>query len=160
MSHYRRVQLQWEHFLHRTNYFRMVSGGRQLDTFIIYSDRLSLYRFQVRASSVPPPRELPTAPLIQRQRRGSIAPGAPASNVSSRLREREAEFARQVNNLQTKFSGLQESFTAASRCITLLGLLLIIRVGEDTFEMYLRYRYRYTRGCIFCIFQILRYRYH
>ena len=54
--------------------------------------------FQVRASSVPPPRELPTAPLIQRQRRGSIAPGAPASNVSSRLREREAEFARQVSN--------------------------------------------------------------
>ena len=72
----------------------------------MYSDRLLLYRFQVRASSVPPPRELPTAPLIQRQRRGSIAPGAPASNVSSRLREREAEFARQVNNLQTKFSGL------------------------------------------------------
>ena len=35
-----------------------------------------------------------------------------------------------------------------------------IRVGEDTFEMYLRYRYRYARGCIFCIFQILRYRYH
>ena len=34
------------------------------------------------------------------------------------------------------------------------------RVGEDTFEMYLRYRYRYTRGSIFCIFQILRYRYH
>ena len=34
------------------------------------------------------------------------------------------------------------------------------RVGEDTFKMYLRYRYRYTRGCIFCIFQILRYRYH
>ena len=32
------------------------------------------------------------------------------------------------------------------------------RVGEDTFEMYLRYRY--ARGCIFCIFQILRYRYH
>ena len=32
------------------------------------------------------------------------------------------------------------------------------RVGEDTFEMYLRYRY--TRGCIFCIFQILRHRYH
>ena len=53
-------------------------------------------QLQVRASSVPPPRELPTAPLIQRQRRGSIAPGAPASNVSSRLREREAEFARQV----------------------------------------------------------------
>ena len=55
-----------------------------------------LCELQVRASSVPPPRELPTAPLIQRQRRGSIAPGAPASNVSSRLREREAEFARQV----------------------------------------------------------------
>ena len=34
----------------------------------------------------------------------------------------------------------------------------IDRVGEDTFEMYLRYRY--IRGCIFCIFQILRYRYH
>ena len=34
------------------------------------------------------------------------------------------------------------------------------RVGGDTFEMYLRYRYRYARGCIFCIFQILRYRYH
>ena len=34
------------------------------------------------------------------------------------------------------------------------------RGGEDTFEMYLRYRYRYARGCIFCIFQILRYRYH
>ena len=34
------------------------------------------------------------------------------------------------------------------------------RVGEDTFEMYLRYRYRYMNGCIFCIFQILRYRYH
>ena len=33
-----------------------------------------------------------------------------------------------------------------------------IRVWEDTFEMYLRYRY--MRGCIFCIFQILRYRYH
>ena len=31
------------------------------------------------------------------------------------------------------------------------------RVGEDTFEVYLRYRY--MRGCIFCIFQILRYRY-
>ena len=95
-------------------------AGRQLDTFVMYSDRLLLYRFQVRASSVPPPRELPTAPLIQRQRRGSIAPGAPASNVSSRLREREAEFARQVNNLQTKFSGLLESFIAASHCITLL----------------------------------------
>ena len=26
------------------------------------------------------------------------------------------------------------------------------RVGEDTFEMYLRYRYRYMKGCIFCIF--------
>ena len=25
------------------------------------------------------------------------------------------------------------------------------RVGEDTFEMYLRYRY--MRGCIFCIFR-------
>ena len=34
------------------------------------------------------------------------------------------------------------------------------RVGEETFEMYLRYRYRYTKGCIFCISQILRYRYH
>ena len=55
----------------------------------------------MRASSVPPPRELPTAPLIQRQRRGSIAPGAPASNVSSRLREREAEFARQVRHAQS-----------------------------------------------------------
>ena len=32
------------------------------------------------------------------------------------------------------------------------------RVGEDTFEMYLRYRY--MRGCIFCIFRYLRYRYH
>ena len=32
---------------------------------------------------------------------------------------------------------------------------LRFRVGEDTFEMYLRYRY--MRGCIF---QILRYRYH
>ena len=39
-------------------------------------------------------------------------------------------------------------------------LPLSFRVGEDTFEMYLRYRNRYTRGCIFCIFQILRYRYH
>ena len=29
------------------------------------------------------------------------------------------------------------------------------RVGEDTFEMYLRYRYRYMRGCIFSIFQTL-----
>ena len=27
------------------------------------------------------------------------------------------------------------------------------RVGEDTFEMCRRYRYRYTRGCIFCIFR-------
>ena len=26
------------------------------------------------------------------------------------------------------------------------------RVGEDTFEMYLRYRYRYMKGCISCIF--------
>ena len=33
-----------------------------------------------------------------------------------------------------------------------------IRVGEDTFEMYLRYRY--MKGCIFCIFWILRYSYH
>ena len=30
--------------------------------------------------------------------------------------------------------------------------LIIIRVGEDTFEMYLRYRYRYMKGCISCIF--------
>jgi len=34
------------------------------------------------------------------------------------------------------------------------------RVGEDTFEMYLRYRYRYMRGCIFGIFRYFRYRYH
>ena len=32
------------------------------------------------------------------------------------------------------------------------------RVGEDAFEIYLRYRY--MKGCIFCIFLILRYRYH
>ena len=37
-------------------------------------------------------------------------------------------------------------------------VIIMIRVGEDTFEMYLRYRY--TRGCIFCIFQMLIYRYH
>ena len=34
------------------------------------------------------------------------------------------------------------------------------RVGEDIFEMYLRYRYRYMRGYIFCIFTYFRYRYH
>ena len=34
------------------------------------------------------------------------------------------------------------------------------RVGEDTFEIYLRYRYRYMWGCIFCIFRYFRYRYH
>ena len=34
----------------------------------------------------------------------------------------------------------------------------MFRVGEDTFEMYLRYRY--MRGCIFCIFRYFRYRYH
>ena len=33
------------------------------------------------------------------------------------------------------------------------------RVGEDTFEMYLRYRY-YMSGCIFFIFRYFRYRYH
>ena len=37
----------------------------------------------------------------------------------------------------------------ASRCG---GFKHEVRVGEDTFEMYLRYRYRYTRGCIFRIF--------
>ena len=71
-----------------------------------------LCELQVRASSVPPPRELPTAPLIQRQRRGSIAPGAPASNVSSRLREREAEFARQVRERET--CAIYESFVYAT----------------------------------------------
>ena len=43
----------------------------------------------------------------------------------------------------------------ALHCAYVLSILHY-RVGEDTFEMYLRYRYRYTRGCIF---QILRYRY-
>ena len=38
--------------------------------------------------------------------------------------------------------------------------LAFFRVGEDTFEMYLRYRYRYMRGCIFCIFRYFGYRYH
>ena len=41
-------------------------------------------------------------------------------------------------------------------CSDLVGYILG-RVGEDTFEMYLRYRYIYMRSCIF---QILRYRYH
>ena len=35
---------------------------------------------------------------------------------------------------------------------TVLSMLYSSRVGEDTFEMYLRYKYRYLRGCIFCIF--------
>ena len=34
----------------------------------------------------------------------------------------------------------------------------IDRVGEDNFEIYLRYRY--LRGCIFCSFRYFRYRYH
>ena len=37
---------------------------------------------------------------------------------------------------------------------------LPFRVGEDTYEMYLRHSYRYTRGYIFCIFQMHIYRYH
>ena len=41
-------------------------------------------------------------------------------------------------------------------CDLLSDFFKHFRVGEDTFEMYLRY----TRGCIFCIFQILRYRHH
>ena len=43
--------------------------------------------------------------------------------------------------------------------ISMTGESNVGRVGEDTFDMYLRYRYRFTRGCIFCIFQILRYRF-
>ena len=31
-------------------------------------------------------------------------------------------------------------------------ILALNRAEEDTFEMYLRYIYRYMKGCIFCIF--------
>ena len=40
----------------------------------------------------------------------------------------------------------------SGRQFSSIEIIWVIRVGEDTFEMYLRYRYRYMKGCIFCIF--------
>ena len=68
--------------------------------------------------------------------------------MRERARDREGEAYLMVSS----------SFACRSRSF---WHLINSRVGEDTFEMYLRYRYRYMRGCIFfCSFQILRHRYH
>ena len=100
----------------------------------------------------------------------NISSSAPA-NLSPSVRNRRAvipikgyddeEYARgclQYYNEQFMV-GKEKMQRTAKRCADLVEQLPG-RVGEDTFEMYRRYRYRYTRGCIFCIFQILRYRYH
>eukprot|EP00095_Tigriopus_kingsejongensis_P012128 maker-scaffold560_size136926-snap-gene-0.23 protein:Tk12128 transcript:maker-scaffold560_size136926-snap-gene-0.23-mRNA-1 annotation:"rims-binding protein 2-like" len=63
----------------------------------------------VRASSAPA-RELPTAPR-ERIRK-------PASNVSSRLREREAEFQRQVQDRDEQITRLKERLKVVSKKLT------------------------------------------
>ena len=57
-------------------------------------------------------------------------------------------------------AGAEEGATNLEQTINFQQPLLKFWVEEDTFEMYLRYGYRYMTGCIFCIFKILRYRYH
>ena len=121
-----------------------------------------------------PPTKVSGASGFSPKRVKSLARGSASPQPSSILRRRSVEMRSSFRprSMRTMLAALpvwyrSRSFTLprchlrerASICRVSQCSRTTNRVGEETFEMYLRYRYRYMKGCIFCIFQILRYIY-